>query len=958
MKIKKESGLRIGGLPIILILLIYSSISLIANDKGILKGRVNDAANGEALLSLTVSIKGTSMGAMTNLDGSYRINNIEPGVYNIEFKYMGYETIIIKDVELEPGEVKVLDVTMQEDTYLTGEVVVSAKKITETGAALLKERQKADAFSDAIGAEDIQRGGSSNAADAVKKVTGATTVGGKYVYIRGLGNRYSSTQLNGSNLPSSDPDKKSVHLDLFPSNMIENIVTTKTATPDKPGDFTGGAVNIATKSFPDKFNMNFSISGAVNSQSTGSSMLTYPGGSLGWFGMDDGIRDIPDIVKKNEIPTITDARTKKNGSENAILLDQLSNSFDPVMAPTTKTAPMDQGFSFAVGDQQELFESPFGYLASFSYSRKFTSYEQGSLANYSQPGSTSQELKSEYEANVQESSDEVAWGGMVNLAYYLTNNNKLSFNYMYNNSGETKAVYQDGYRSYYQEDMETRILSFIQRTISSYQLSGDHSFVSVMNSKLNWQLSLSNNTQDQPDFRTFDNIYYDVEQEDGSIVRKYTLNESDNNALPSRYFRFLSEDLFGGNMNYEIPFKPLTDKKGKFKTGLLYNKKDRDFSESRYVYQQDGDVVDYNGDPNAFIDQQTGIMDSSGNFNYFGNYIEDRTQLSGSYTGSQEIFAYYAMADFYATDDLRLVGGVRYETTNIATISRDETRPEGDISEQDLLPSINMIYEVNDDINIRAAYSKTIARPTFREIAPYDSYLPIRHKTLLGNSDLERSIIDNYDLRWEWFIHPGEILAISGFYKNFKNPIEMAIVNSNNNIQARNVDEAILYGAEFEFRKNLSFLSDNLSNFIFGTNLTLSMSKVDLSEFELQSRRAYDENASSTRELQGQSPYVVNLDLSYVNEKLGTEANIHYNVFGKRLTEVGYGSPDYYEFPKPELNLVVSQKVLDAFKVKLSARNILNSKNYKATTFRGEDYISEQYLLGRRFSISFSYSIK
>ena len=967
MKILQVKKMKIGLLACLLML--FGSFHGFGQESGgMIKGKVVDAKSGEPLISLSVMIKenvsGTMKtigGGMTNLDGNYRITDIKPGVYTIEFNYIGYEKVVVENVEILPGDVKKYDIALNEEKLnLEDEIVVRAKKVSATGAALLKDRQKAEALSDAIGAEDISRGGSSDAADAVKKVTGATTQGGKYVFIRGLGNRYSSTQLNGANLPSADPDKKAVHLDLFPSNLIENIVTTKTATPDKPGDFTGGTVNIATKSFPDKFNLNFSLSSAYNSQTTGSTILTHGSSNLSWLGMDDGSRDIPTIFNNNEVPSITEARRKydKDGNYNqsALLLDEMSKAFDSEMSATKTTAPIDQSLSLSVGNQHQLFGNSFGYLASLSYGRHYSSYEQGIIGNYSQPGGESQELVSEYVADVQEGTDEVVYGGMINLAYYLTQNNKISFNYMYNNSGETKTVYQDGYRSYYQETMETRILSFIQRSISSYQLSGSHNMPSVLNSKFDWQLSLSNNTQDQPDFRTFDNIYKDSEV-DGVTERTYYLNESDNNALPSRYFRELTEDLGAVSFDYEIPFKDIFDISGKFKTGLMYNNKERDFSERRFVYQQDGDDVDYDGNPDNFISELSGIVDSSGNFIYYGNYIEDRTQLAGSYSGTQEIFAYYGKFDFNAMDNLRIIGGVRYETTDLQTISRDTSRPEGFISEQDLLPSVNMVYQFNENINLRAAYGKTIARPTFREIAPYDSYLPIKHKTFLGNADLERSVIDNFDLRWEWFINPGEIIAVSGFYKNFKNPIELAIVNSNNNIQARNVDEAILYGAEFEVRKNLGFLSEAIRNFEFGANLTLVHSQVDLSDFEYETRKAYDPDASKTRELQGQSPYVVNLDLTYVNSDWGTEANLHYNIFGKRLTEVGYGSPDYYEFPKAEMNLVISQQLFDKFKLKISGKNLLNSKNYKATTYLGEDYISEQYLLGRRFSVSISYSI-
>ncbi|MFH1051997.1 MAG: TonB-dependent receptor [bacterium] len=941
-------------LSVILILLTLMINNSISAENGIISGTVVDATTGEPMIGARIMIKGTNYGNLTKVKGDFRISNINPGNYTVVVSYVGYNTTELPNIRLEPGQIKNLEIVIKENGVLKDEIIVTADAILETGAALLKERQKAGSVSDAISAEEISRGGSGDAADAIKKVTGATTVGGKHVYIRGLGDRYSSTQLNGANLPSADPDKKSVHLDLFPAGMIENITTIKTATPDRPGDFTGGTVNISTKSFPERLKASISMTTAMNTQTTGSSILGYTGSSTDWLAMDDGSRSIPDIILNNKIPAVTEARskTKPESIEKAKLLDKQSKAFNPTFAPANKIASIDQNFSATLGNQHILLDNPFGYFASFSYGRKFSSFNNGTIATYSQPGSDSRELEAEYKGKLTESTDEVAWGGMMNISYNLDENNRTTFNYIYNRNSESEAQFQDGWTRYYNSDRQTRALNFIERSISSYQLEGLHNFASFGGMKLDWLVSLSNNKQNQPDYRTFDNEY--IKNEDGSIT--YLLNKNDNNALPSRYYRDLSEDLTGIGFNIEIPIKNIFDNQFKFKTGFLFDDKSRTFEERRYVYRQDGDDLIFNGDVNEFMSDSTGIRDwkSSGNFNYFGNYIEDRTQASGSYKGTQEIYAGYGMIDWYVFESFRIVGGFRYETTELHTISNDSSRPVGSISEEDLLPSLNLTYILSKNMNLRMAYGKTLARPTFREIAPYDSYLPIEHKTLLGNADLKRTLIDNYDIRWEWFTNPGEIVSAGVFYKDFTNPIELAIVNYNNNVMPKNVDKAFLYGAEIEFRKNLDFM-DLLKNFYFGMNLTLVHSQVDLSELEMKTRIQYDSNASTTRELQGQSPYVVNLDVAYVNAEWGTDASVYFNVFGKRLSEVGFGTPDYYEFPKPELNFVISQIVFENIKLKFSAKNILDSKYYKASTYKGVDYISEQYILGRTFSFSVGY---
>lgn len=932
---------------------------------GIVSGKVVDSKTGDPMIGARVMVKGTKLGAVTKYDGSYRIQRVPVGEHTLVFTYIGYSKSEVTNVFIKPEQVKKIDITLQEQAITSDEVIVTAKRVQETGAALLKERQKAEAVSDAIGAAEISRGGAGDAAEAIKKVTGATTVGGKHVFIRGLGERYSSTQLNGANLPSADPDKKSVHLDLFPSDMIENITTIKTATPDKPGDFTGGTVDIRTKSFPDKFTASLSISGDYNTNTTGSDMLYYDGSATDWMGYDDGKRGIPDIIANNEVPSKLDARRvyddEGNLNQDALLLDQQSKAFDRVFSPTTQSAPVNMGIGLSVGNQVELFDNPFGFLASFSYGRNYSSFKNGTIGLWSQGSRGSKELIDEYLGDYSSGSDEVAWGGMINLAYEFNPFNRISFTTIYNQNGELNAVFQDAYDEYYHKYRETRVLHYVERSLNSFQFSGEHSLQFLLASSLDWNFSTSGNSQNEPYFRTFDNEYT-INDETGD--RRYTMPRSDNNAYPSIYYRDLSEDLMGFSANLKIPFEEIIGQTLTFKTGFLYNNKTRDFTEDRFIYEYGNEDVsfaynDYDNDPNTFMAENSGItnQDTNRNINTIGMYLQDRTQPRGTYDGEQTIMATYLMMDWYLLDNFRIVGGVRYESTEMTTTSADTTVGQGRIDEQDILPSVNLTYMINDVMNVRLAYGKTIARPTFREIAPFRIYLPVEHRTFNGNDSLERATIDNIDLRWEWFTNPGEIISVGGFYKKFHNPIEIAIISVNGEIQPTNVGDGLLYGMEFEFRKNLGEMFDFLNGFLFGANLTLVHSEVKLPELEYNTRLEFDStNTNKYRELQGQSPYVVNLDLSYVDYENGWDANLHYNVFGKRLMEVGYGTPDYYQHPKPELNFVISKKFFDRFKLKFTAKNILDSKYYIASTFYDTDYVQKEYKLGRSFSLGFTYS--
>jgi TonB-dependent receptor len=352
-------------------------------------------------------------------------------------------------------------------------------------------------------------------------------------------------------------------------------------------------------------------------------------------------------------------------------------------------------------------------------------------------------------------------------------------------------------------------------------------------------------------------------------------------------------------------------------------------------------------------------VDSSSNFYRFGNYIVDATLARGSYNGSQKISALFGMFDLPLSAKLNFIGGLRLESTEILVKSQDTTMRLGQLSDQDLLPSVNLIYKLGEDANLRAVYGRTLARPTFRELAPYSSFDFAGDFIFTGNPQLQRTLIDNYDLRWEWYPRSGEILAISGFYKNLKNPIEKVIISVHGEYQYQNVEEAQIIGAEFEIRKQLDKFSSALKNFQLGANLTLAHSKVKIPAAELQVLRFFDPRTSDTRPLQGQSPFVLNLNLNYGNPKSQTVCGLYYNLFGRRLSDVSLGgTPNVYEHIRGLLDFTLAQGLWKGVTIKLGGKNLLNSTFTKAHTYKGTDYITEQHKDGRSFSVSLGYSLK
>ncbi|MCB0295561.1 MAG: carboxypeptidase-like regulatory domain-containing protein, partial [Calditrichaeota bacterium] len=459
------------------LLIVHASPALLgqSGDSGTITGQLVDAQTGDPLIGANVLIDGTLLGASTDLDGLFVVTGVPAGTYTIVVDYVGYAQTRIEAVEVKAGESARLSLAMAPEAIQGDVVVVEARLLENTDASLLKKRQKAAAVSDAISAEEISRSGSSDAADAMSRVTGASVVGGKYVYVRGLGDRYSNTQLNGAELPSADPDKKAVQMDLFPSNLLDNIVTQKTFTPDQPGNFSGGIVNIGTKSFPDGFTLKFSTTSSYNTRSTFSdNILTYPGGDLDWLGMDDGTRDIPDLLADPDI-TIPNVGEARNNAALAQELDAFSKAFNPVMAPTTRSGPVNQSYAFSVGNNISLFGRPLGYIGSISYSRKFDAYEDGEVGGWQLTGRVSEtdSLKDNYRFSDRQGSEEVSWGGLATLAYKPHPGHEISLNYMHSQSGESKSRYLNGIllRDLSPSDtFETRVLGYTERNIRSFQL--------------------------------------------------------------------------------------------------------------------------------------------------------------------------------------------------------------------------------------------------------------------------------------------------------------------------------------------------------------------------------------------------------------------------------------------------------------------------------------------------------
>ncbi|HEX9614188.1 MAG TPA: TonB-dependent receptor, partial [Bacteroidota bacterium] len=809
------------------------------SSKGIITGSVVDFETGEAILGANVILEGTTIGAATDLNGTY-VMRADPGSYTLVVSVISYAKRTITDVRVVAGETTTIDAVMTPESIETDEVVVTARMIQNTEATTLLARQRSVAVSDAISIELVSRAGGSTAADAMTKVTGASVVGGKYVFIRGLGERYTSTHLNGTELPSADPDKRTFQMDLFPSTLLQNIVTVKSFTPDRPGNFSGGIVDLGTTSYPERFFLKISSSSAYSSGSSFSNnFLTYAGGANDWLAMDDGTRALPSLLADPNV-RIPDATTARNNPAEAEYLDQASLAFVSQMAPTKKTAPLNQKYSLAIGDQISVFGSPLGFLASASYAREFTFYDQGTIGRWKLTGSveSNDELTRLIDLKDSRGMDEVSLGGLFTVSMKLDPSNEFSGNVVYTRTGESVARYMIGE---WPEQLtgsarfETRVLQFTQRDLLNAQLRGKHVLAMLANSTIEWSATRAASMQDEPDSRYFSNT-----------ISRTTLGGQDTTVYsispslfprPARYFRNLLEKTSGAAVELSIPFSPWNGLHARVKSGWSLQEKGRTFNERRFEYRQAPGTV-YAGDPEQFFSESnTGIIgyDSARGRYIFGNYIANAPDArGGNYDGYERVGAVFGMVELPLSSVLRLVGGVRYEVAHMNIAGRDTV---GTLDDRDLLPSLSIIYQLSPTMNIRTSYGKTLARPNFREKAPYASYSFANDFVFIGNVSLQRTLIDNYDIRWEWFVRPGEIFAVSAFYKSFKNPIERVInvlfASEGGEVLYANVGRARVSGLEFEIRTSLGDMHPLMENFGIGGNLSIISSAVNIPAEEL-----------------------------------------------------------------------------------------------------------------------------
>ena len=827
--------------------------------RGYLNGQVVDKASGRPLPATNITVVGTTLRTQTDLDGRYRLP-VPVGVYSVRAFRLG-------NVAQEQVGIRITAGVSTSVSFALGAAVVQLQTQTVTAAptkansedALLAMQRSSSRVSDGISAEALKRAPGANAGDAIVRVTGVSIVDGRFAVVRGLAERYSNTLLNGVELPSPEPTKKIVPLDLFPSSLLESIVVSKTATPDKPGDFAGGSVEVSTKEFPNDRVMELNLTSGYNSQATFRNLPHLRQRGLDFIGFDQGAR--------RQVPGGIPAVQGVSGTDTERFAESLRNEWTP--AP--RAVSPNFGGSLNLGGRIGGEGAPFGYVFSATHNRQ-TLVGNARLLQVVLDGERGVPDRSRVSNDVEAVVDV---GAIANLAARLGGSGKVSWKNLYTRGSEELLVRSLMINPDAGTDVERTIFQarYITRTLWQTQLAGDHLLNGVLGSRLEWKATLAGANRDEPENRSL------------AYFKSAGLPASVSSSQPNFFFfRFLEDEVRSAQVDWSFPLPSLLGEGASFKTGVLARQRQRAFS--GFIFRTRGPGIDGSQAVLRLPPEQVFSPEVLGS----GLELVRDASFTLPYEADDNVTSNYAMVDLPVRPWLRVVTGVRREAWKLDLFPGTRTDTILPIVRRrniDLLPSLNVTVKLSDRQNLRFAASSTVARPDPREVSN-DYYEPVAGDCAQrGNPDLQRSRITNGDIRWERYARAGEIVAVSGFYKSFTDPIVELLINDTGNCSAIpvNLANARLYGAELELRRGLTFLPGLLKQLSAGLNLTFVDSRAVLRS----------EASSFVYPFAGQSKILANTNLLYATRDGSTEVSALLNYFSDRVSRYGVsavvGSP-------------------------------------------------------------------
>ena len=898
-------------------------------------GQVVDARNGEAIIGANVFIEGTNWGSATDLNGQYSIKGVTAGKYNLIISYIAYTKKIIKDIQVESGKNLELNISLHPEAIETEEIVVVGELSLQYESALLNQRKKSINISDGISAEQIKKSTDNTTAETLRRVPGITLMDNKYIFVRGVSERYSSALLNNAPLASSEPDKKDFAFDLIPSNLIENTIVEKSFTPDNPGDFAGGVVKVNTIDFPSKTIFTFNYSTAYVNEVSTKNFKTYEGSSTDYLGLDDGKRDLP--------AGFPDPYTYYNFGFNSLDTNRTywSGQLNDKWKVNDTKPFLDQSFGLTYGDRFTVFENDFGIISALTYKNGFSSKDISTkdIAN-------KEDGTYFFDYSGVSKKRNVYWGGIVNLTYKVSDNHKVGFKNTYTVNSDDEVTQLRGFKYDYQDERTTTALKFVSRRLYNGQLNGTSHFKFFDGLQFNWSGSYSVSFRDEPDYRR---VAYTRNIADSNLAVPFVayIPEYPDYYGGGRFYSYLQEHKRGLDFSFEQSIEAV-----KIKFGANHITTNRSFN-ARLL-----SVTDANRQGNAQSIIGLYSLDSIYSVKNFQNRLiimKEFFNPSNDYTASDNLVSFFIMTELpFSVFDFNfvLIGGARLENyilklKTFSSVSAALRPLNVDNLNSDLLPAFSLIYRLNEETNLRFSFSRTINRAQFREVASFQYYNFEDQTFVRGNDTLKQANIANYDLRFEMFPQPGHLISVSLFLKELRNPIERVfeISTGQNDRTYANSPFARNAGVELEYRTSFGVFWDALTDFMLTANYSRIWSEIE------ETNRGLDR---TIRPMQGQSPYVINFSLGYQNTELGLSGNLSYNKFGKRIYETAnFAGNDIYELPRDVVDIVISKTIGEHLEFKLSVKDLLE----KSIEYYEEEILVRKYTTNTKLSLGVSYRL-
>ncbi|WP_236607468.1 TonB-dependent receptor domain-containing protein [Sandaracinus amylolyticus] len=880
------------------------------------EGVVRDAQTRETMIEAPVIVVGRGTRVLTDYDGRFAID-LPPGTYSLRSYYDLYQPTRVDDIVVTRGSCTAVDVELSSETSTGEEIVIEVRAERGTAASQLRMRRESAAVQDAISSEEMRRSPDSSASEAVRRTVGVVTRD-DYVYVRGLGGRYVVTTLNGVALPNTDPDVPGVQLDIFPSGLLEALTIRKTFTPEVPGDWAGGLVDVSTQTFPSDFQLRFGLGFGVNTAVSFQRTLGYEGGATDFLGFDDGTRALPGGAENVRAGDLTPEQR-----------DQLALQFPNTWQTNRRTAWPNLSLSFSMGDTIDVGGHLLGYLLMVGY--RYTERPIPDVIRAVRLEGEGEDAMLTLREELQQEGVEIQaqLSALATVTFEVVDRNQLTFTGLFSQNADNFLGRVTGVSEYYGTQIDSRRQSWLQRTLAYGQLLGEHTDLPA-GARFDWQLNLSYGQREQPDLR---DILY-VQNGD----QRFWAPGPESGA---RFYSDLDDVTYGAGANLTIPIDTL-----QVRLGGLTRQTDRGLRVRRFGFQ-----TRPGSDPSGTMLPPETLF-SPELINVFTS-LREYTREDDSYDATQSLYAGYLSGEWRPWQPLRLIAGARVEAFRQVV---ESAPPVGMTTSEirgtrrtdvDVLPSGGAIVEIHDNMFVRASYAGTVARPQVRELAPFLFADFVRRRTITGNPELERTYIHNFDLRWEWFPSESEVLAVSGFAKVFEAPIEQTIVSSGGDLSYRNIAGAENYGVELEARMHFGHFVDGLDWLTLGGNLALVYSRARLTEDQLL------QATSSERPLAGQPPYIVNVQLGIAPPDTNLSFAVYYNIFGPRLEDVGLlGLPDVYLDPYHSVDLTATWEPDPHVTIRFAAQNLL----FQRRELRQGDFVIVGYDPGTQFSLSVGYS--